>query len=131
MNPSVDHPDQEKGEFAMSKRGRPFQSGNRYGQGRPAGSPNKKSWLLQHMLLNEGEAIILKLIELARKGDRTARTLCVERLIPRLKDLPELPLEQLQSVPNPLQIVFLDEGREYTLDEWQATNARKRAPGEE
>ena len=51
-------------------------------KGRPRGSRNKRSLYLQEMLLNEGEEIVLKMIERADKGDRVALKLCVERLIP-------------------------------------------------
>src|SRR3982751_7099881 len=72
-------------------RGRPFELGNRFGQGRPPGSPNKKGLMLQRLLLENGEDIIGTLIDRAKKGDRAALALCVERLIPRLKDAAELP----------------------------------------
>jgi hypothetical protein len=83
----------------MSERGRPFQPGKTFGGGRPRGSPNKKSWVLQKLLLEHGGEIIETLIDRAKKGDRTALALCMERLIPRLKDVPELPLEQSQEGP--------------------------------
>jgi hypothetical protein len=74
--------------------GRPFQPGNTFGQGRPRGSPNRKGLLAQQLLLNQSEEIIQTLIDRAKKGDRAALALCVERLIPRLKDVPELPVEE-------------------------------------
>jgi hypothetical protein len=83
----------------MSGRGRPFQPGNTLGRGRPRGSPNKKSLVLQEMLLDQGEKIIQSAIDRAKKGDRTALALCVERLIPRLKDVAELPVEQPREDP--------------------------------
>lgn len=81
----------------MNKRGQPFQVGNTFGRGRPPGSKNKKSLALQGLLLENGEEIISTLIERAKQGDRVALTLCVERLIPRLKDVAELPIEQSQE----------------------------------
>lgn len=72
-------------------RGRPFEFGNTFGQGRPPGSRNKKGLMLQKLLLNHGNEIIRTLIDRAKQGDRVALTLCVERLIPRLKDIEELP----------------------------------------
>jgi hypothetical protein len=39
------------------------------------------------------------LIHRAKKGGRTALTLCVERLLPRLKDVAELPVEQSREDP--------------------------------
>jgi hypothetical protein len=62
-------------------RGKPFEPGNKAGKGRPAGSRNKKSILVE-MLEDRGEAIITKGILMALNGDRTALRLCFERLIP-------------------------------------------------
>jgi hypothetical protein len=75
-------------------RGRPFELGNGFGQGRPPGSPNKKGLILQRLLLENGEEIIGTLIDRAKKGERVALALCIERLIPRLKDVEELPFEE-------------------------------------
>jgi hypothetical protein len=83
----------------MSQRGRPFQPGNTFGSGRPRGSRNKKGLMLQELLLDNGEEIIQTLIDRAKKGDRAALALCMERLIPRLKDVAELPVEQSQEDP--------------------------------
>jgi hypothetical protein len=80
-------------------RGRTFELGNTFGSGRPRGSPNKKSWELQQLLLEHGVEIIETVIDRAKKGERTALTLCMERLIPRLRDVPELPLEQSREDP--------------------------------
>jgi hypothetical protein len=80
-------------------RGRPFEMGNTFGQGRPPGSPNKKGLMLQRLLLENGDEIIGTLIDRAKKGDRAALALCVERLIPRLKDAAELP-EDSALAPN-------------------------------
>ena len=78
------------------KRGRPFQPGNRFGKGRPVGSRNNATLLLDQLLEGEGPAILRKVIQRARQGDPTAMRLCMERLCPprrerRLKlDLPEI-----------------------------------------
>ena len=62
--------------------GRPFQAGNTYGKGRPAGSRNKATIALEALLDGEGDAIMRKTIELALAGSETALRLCVDRLIP-------------------------------------------------
>lgn len=62
-------------------RGKPFETGNKAGKGRPAGSRNKKSIFLE-MLEDRGEAIITKGIFMALNGDRAALRLCYDRLIP-------------------------------------------------
>jgi hypothetical protein len=76
-------------------RGRTFELGNTFGSGRPRGSPNKKGLILQQLLLENSEEIIGTLMDRAKKGDRAALALCVERLIPRLKDTAELPEDSL------------------------------------
>ncbi len=68
-------------------RGRPFrkgQSGNP--AGRPQGSRNKASIVLQNLLEQEGEAITRKAVELALDGDSTALRLVLDRLIPPARE---------------------------------------------
>src|SRR5260370_8481207 len=62
--------------------GRPFQAGNTYGKGRPAGSRNKATIALEALLDGEGEAMLRKAIELALSGNENALRLCLERLMP-------------------------------------------------
>ena len=68
--------------------GKPFQPGNRYGRGRPAGSRNKTTIAMQDLLDGEGEAITLKAIELAKAGNETALRLCLDRLIAPRRERP-------------------------------------------
>lgn len=65
----------------MPGKGRPFEKGNRIGQGRPRGSRNQRT-IFTEAMENHGEAIIKQCQVLALKGDATALRLCVERLIP-------------------------------------------------
>src|SRR5262249_52318163 len=80
---------------APKQRGRPFragQSGNP--NGRPKGSRNKTTVLVEALLDAESEAITRKLLEKALDGDMAAMRLCVERLLPLRRDRPvafELP----------------------------------------
>ena len=68
-------------------RGRPFQAGNTHGKGRPAGSRNKATIALQSLLEGEGEAITRKAVEMmALEGDTTALRLCLDRLLPPVRD---------------------------------------------
>ena len=60
---------------------RPGQSGNP--KGRPRGSRNRATLLAQELLGDEGETIMRKAIDLARKGDKVALKLCLERIVPR------------------------------------------------
>jgi hypothetical protein len=61
--------------------GRPFERGNKAGKGRPPGSRNKKTKLLQ-LLEGRGEAIVTKAMFMALNGDRSALRLCMDRLVP-------------------------------------------------
>jgi len=88
-------------------RGKPFEAGNTSGQGRPPGSVNKKSLLLQQMLLDKGEEIVKSVIEDAKKGDPLALKFCVERLVAPLKDVAEQPVEQVLRGPKRLEIKFV------------------------
>ena len=63
--------------------------------GRPLGSRNKSTLLLESLLENEGEGLIRKTIELAQKGEMQALRLCLERIYPpRRERLIELPLSE-------------------------------------
>lgn len=73
-------------------RGRPFQPGN---PGRPPGSKNKLTRLLEELVENEGEEITRKLIEQAKEGKPRPLLYCVDRLIPQRRGRPleiQLPL---------------------------------------
>ena len=56
------------------------QSGNP--AGRPLGSRNKATVLMESLLEEEAEAIARKLIEMAKDGDMTAIRVCMDRLAP-------------------------------------------------
>jgi hypothetical protein len=56
------------------------QSGNP--AGRPRGSRNKTTVLMQNLLEDEAEAIARKAIEMAKGGDMAAIRVCMERLAP-------------------------------------------------
>jgi hypothetical protein len=72
-------------------------SGNR--SGRPAGSRNKSTVVLEQMLEGERERIMRKLIDLALDSDVTAIRLCMDRLLPPRKDRPvQLDLPPIQTM---------------------------------
>jgi hypothetical protein len=76
---------------AGTTRGRPFPPGN---PGRPKGSRHKTTQAMQVLLDGEGEALTRKAIELALAGDAVALRLCLDRLLPTLRERPvavELP----------------------------------------
>jgi len=54
--------------------------------GRPAGSRNKTTLLLEALLEGEGEKLTRKAIEKALEGDSLALRLCLERLLPPRRD---------------------------------------------
>ena len=56
------------------------QSGNP--AGRPRGSRNKTTMLMQNLLEGEAEAIARKAIEMAKDGDMAAIRVCMDRLAP-------------------------------------------------
>jgi hypothetical protein len=65
-------------------RGRPFEVGNKSGQGRRRGSRNKRTVFLEAIESN-GAALIKQCQLMALKGDPTALRLCIERLLPPCK----------------------------------------------
>src|SRR5690349_6709266 len=72
---------------AGEQRGRPFkrgQSGNPHG--RPVGSRHRTTLAMDALLDGEAEALTRKAIELAKEGDMVALRLCLDRLLPALKD---------------------------------------------
>ena len=80
-------------------RGRPFTKGNTANpRGRPQGSRNSATILLQKLMDGEGEEITRAVIDLAKDGNETAMRLCLERLIPVRKDRPiRLKLPQITT----------------------------------
>jgi len=67
-------------------RGRPFAPGNHFGRGRPKGSRNKRSAQAQAILDQYLEPLIKKCVGEALKGDVRALGLCLERILPALRD---------------------------------------------
>jgi hypothetical protein len=65
---------------------KPGQSGNP--AGRPKGSRNKTTLAVEALLDGEAEAITRKAIEKAKGGDMIAIRLCMDRLVPPVKDRP-------------------------------------------
>ena len=65
---------------------KPGQSGNP--KGRPKGSRNKTTLAVEALLDGEAEAITRKAVEKAKGGDMTAIRLCMDRLVPPVKDRP-------------------------------------------
>lgn len=73
----------------MPGDGRPFEEG-RSGNpsGRPKGSRNRSTKVLESIFEGEAEALTRKAIELALDGDTVALRMCMDRLMPVRKDRP-------------------------------------------
>jgi hypothetical protein len=72
-------------------RGRPFQVGN---PGRPPGSKNRTTLLVEELVAGEAEKVTRKVIDLALEGNVRCMQLCLDRLLPRRNGRPvdfELP----------------------------------------
>ena len=83
-------PPDDKGKIQDKPKGgsrwKPGQSGNP--AGRPKGSRNRATLAAQQILNKDAETITKKAVELAKEGDRVAMKLCLERLLPVVKDKP-------------------------------------------
>jgi hypothetical protein len=66
-------------------RGRPFQAGN---PGRPPGSKNKTTQLIEQLAAGQAEQLIQKALELAQAGDVTCLRMMLDRLWPVRKGQP-------------------------------------------
>ena len=66
-------------------RGRPFQPGN---PGRPRGSKNRTTQLVEQLLAGEAEKVARKFIDLALAGNVRCMQLCLDRLLPRRNGRP-------------------------------------------
>ena len=79
---------------AGETRGRPFETGNPGGPGRPVGSRNKATLALDQIADDAGKAILEKMVEAAKDGDLRAADLVLSRIWPARKGRPislELP----------------------------------------
>lgn len=74
------------------------QSGNP--NGRPKGSLNKKTLLLRGILESQSEQLARKCMEMALNGSEPAMKLCLERLVPVVKEVPiSIDLGNLKDSP--------------------------------
>lgn len=97
------------GRFAKGTSGNPA--------GRPSGSRNQATLLMETLLDGEAEQLLRKVIELASAGDIHALQICLDRLLPPRKDRPIhlslLPIEDVQQVSSAMSTVVeaIGEGR--------------------
>jgi hypothetical protein len=102
MPPDSDGQKNGKGQFRKGTSGNPA--------GRPRGSRNKTTLMMEQLLEDHGEELLQKEIALAREGDRYARRFCLDRLFPTSKERPiELdlpPVENFQHISTVLSSVL-------------------------
>ena len=93
----------------MPARGRPFEPGNKFGRGRPRGSPNKTT-KARELLDSHAEPLVRTCVANALKGDMKAMQLCLDRAIPVRRELPvalgSLPMRTLADLNNASQKVL-------------------------
>ena len=75
----------EKQGVPRRRRGRPFARGN---PGRPRGSKNKSTVIVETLIGNEAAALGRKAVEKALAGDSTCLKICIDRLAPRRNGRP-------------------------------------------
>ncbi len=83
------------------KRGRPFEPGNEFGRGRPRGSRNKKTLILQELLEEHAPALMRKSLVMALQGDVPLLRLFLDRKLPRPSDsakIGRLPMGTIEEV---------------------------------
>lgn len=86
---------------APKTRGRPFPKGNR---GRPAGSRNKASLVIERLFEGEAEAIGEAVLKLGRAGNARALQMIVDRIAPVRRDRPiEFPLPPITTAGDAVQ----------------------------
>jgi hypothetical protein len=73
---------------AGKTRGKPFKAGHPGGPGRPAGSRNAATLLLDKLAEGDAKAVLEKQIELAKAGDQQAAQLVLSRAWPIRKGRP-------------------------------------------
>lgn len=78
------------------ERGRPFQPGN---PGRPPGSKNQTTRLVEQLVAGDAEMLGRKMIELAKEGNVRCLEYCLDRLFPKRTGRPlDFHLPEINSV---------------------------------
>jgi len=82
-------------------RGRPFEPGNKFGRGRPKGSPNKKIQQAQKLFEENSPAIMALAINRSREDPHMLRMLA-SHVVPQRRGLPvnlgRLPMDTLEDL---------------------------------
>jgi hypothetical protein len=76
-------------------RGRPFQAGN---SGRPPGSKNRTTRLVEQLVAGDAEQLTRKMLELAKAGNVRCLEYCLEHILPKRSGRPlDLRLPSINS----------------------------------
>lgn len=79
--------DSNRKQWEQRVRGRPFEKGHSGNPaGRPTGLRNRASLIGENLLSGAVEALTRKAVQQALAGDAVALRLCIERLIPRVRE---------------------------------------------
>ncbi len=69
-------------------------------KGRPRGSRNRSTLIMESLFQSEAENLTRKVIEMAKEGDSLAMRICMDRLLPAQRDRPiDLPLGPVDTLP--------------------------------
>jgi hypothetical protein len=112
----------EQGSRVQGGRFAPGRSGNP--SGRPKGSRDKRTVLLQELVDGGGETIVKKLVALAKSGKPWAVRLAVERLLPRLERRVDVELSRIETAADVgaavADVIDLAAGGSLTIEEARA-----------
>jgi hypothetical protein len=93
----------------MAARGRPFESGNKFGRGRPRGSRNKITMMAQELINSHSDPLIRTAILRALKGDGPILRALLDRIVPMRRGAPVklglLPTETIDDLSKASQKV--------------------------
>jgi hypothetical protein len=90
-------------------RGRPFEPGNKYGRGRPPGSRNKLSIVVQRQLNEHAESLVNRTLRAGLEGDPKSRFWCLDQLMKLKPSAPKLKLPALKAlddIANAMDVVL-------------------------
>lgn len=87
----------ERGRFVAGQSGNPG--------GRPRGSSNRATALVQGLLDGDAEAIVRKAVALAKDGDPVALRLCIERIMPRRERSLSIEMRRIERAHDLVQAV--------------------------
>ncbi len=91
------------------KRGRPFEPGNKFGRGRPKGSPNKKKLSAEKIFDDNAAAIMALAINTARENPQLLRALLSQvgrRMGDRRVTLGNLPMRTINDLAQASELIL-------------------------